>query len=261
LPEHFPLRTSFRWGGPTAFLGENLELLARQETEDIHVSITKDTADTPSFTSTIRSNPSSEEFQTEYLDRLAEAMETIGGDTKDKVLPLPYATDCFVCGTEREDPGLTRKFYCLDAKGVMIAFTSIGLDPDDQNKLFRFQLDENQVHPGVLAAMLDETMGWAGFVRARHGGVTVKLDVDYFRPVDRGEKMLCFGICSGIRGKMANRRFWFCEGGILPIGEGDLSPIMRASGQWLAVPRLTDEMRKHLRPAAWLDRWFGPEGP
>jgi hypothetical protein len=54
--------------------------------------------------------------------------------------------------------------------------------------------------------------------------------------------------------------FWFSDGGILPMGERDLPPIMRASGQWLAMPDLTDEMRKHLRPGEWLDKWFAPEG-
>jgi len=28
----------------------------------------------------------------------------------------------------------------------------------------------------------------------------------------------------------------------------------------MAMPDLTDEMKKHLRPAEWLDKWFAPEG-
>jgi hypothetical protein len=148
----------------------------------------------------------------------------------------------------------------VDARGEQIVFTSIGLDPDDQGKVFRFQIDDALMHPGVLAAILDETMGWGGFIRARQGGMTVKLDVDFLRPAERGEKMLCLGTCSGTRGKKATRLFWYSEGGILPMGERDLPPIVRAKGQWLAMPALTDEMRKHLRPAEWLDRWFAPEG-
>ncbi len=257
--QSFPVRASFRWGGPTVSLGNKLETAAQRVGEEIRVAITKDAEDTPSFSATIRSIPPSEQTETEHLDNLTEAMEAIGRDTKDNVFPLPYATDFFVCGSEREHPGLTRKFYCLDAKGEQIVFTSIGLDPDDQNKVFQFQLDDTPIHPGVLAAILDETRGWGGFITARHGGMTVKLDVDFLRPVDRGEKMLCYGICSGTRGKSAGRMFWFSEGGVLPMGEGDLPPIMRASGQWLAMPGLTEEMRKHLRPAEWLDRWFAPQ--
>ena len=258
--EGFPVRASFRWGGPTVWLGDNLQLAAEQQAEAVEVRITKDAEDTPSFSATIRPLQASEENETEHLDMLTEAMETIGRDTRENVIPLPYAANCFVCGSEREHPGLTRRFYCLDAKGTQIVFTSMGLDPEDQNTLFRFQLDDTQIHLGVLAAVLDETMGWGGFVRARQGGMTVKLDVDFLRPVDRGEKMLCFGTCSGTRGKQASRMFWFSEGGILPMGEGELPPIMRARGQWLAMPELTDEMKRHLRPPEWLDRWFTPEG-
>jgi acyl-coenzyme A thioesterase PaaI-like protein len=257
-PERFPVRTSFRWGGATVSLGDNLEIVARKEADSIQVSITKDAESLPSFSATIRSLSSSEDIETNHLDILTDAMETIGRDTKDKVLPLPYATNCFVCGSEREHPGLMRRFYCLDAKGVKVVFTSVGLEPDDQSKVFRFLLDDELIHPGVLAAILDETMGWGGFVQARQGGMTVKLDVDILRPVDRGEKILCFGICSGTRGKDPSRMFWFSEGGILPMGEGNLSPIMRARGQWLAMPDLTDQMKKHLSPPEWLDRWFAP---
>ena len=259
-PDAFPIRASFRWGGPTVTLGDCLEIAARTEGEETRVAITKDAEETPSFSVTIRPIPSSEETETGHFDNLTEAMEKIGRDTKDNVLPLPYATNCFVCGSEREHPGLTRRFYCLDAIGEQIVFTSIGLDPDDQNEVFRFRFDDAPVHPGVLAAILDETMGWGGFVKTRHGGMTVKLDVDFLRPVERGEKMLCYGLCSGTRGKSASRMFWFSEGGILPMGEGDLPPIVRASGQWLAMPDLTDEMKKHLQPAEWLDKWFAPEG-
>ena len=257
-PEGLPVRASFRWGGPTVCLGEALEIAARPDGEGIRVSIRKNAEDTPSFSATIHSIPSSGEAETEPLDNLAEAMERIGRDTKDHVVPLPYAADCFVCGSERKHPGLTRRFYCLDAKGTQIVFTSIGLDPEDQSKIFRFELDDALLHPGVLAAILDETMGWGGFVRARQGGMTVKLDVDFLRPVDRREKMLCYGICYGTRGRSGTRMFWYSEGGILPMGEGGLAPIARARGQWLAMPDLTDEMRKHLRPAEWMDRWFAP---
>lgn len=257
-PRDFPVRASFRWGGPTIALGDQLEISAQAEGDQIRTAITKEAEQTPSFSATIHSLSSSEETDVAHLDRLTEAVEAIGRDTKDTVLPLPYATNCFVCGSEREHPGLNRRFYCLDAKGAQIVFTSIGLDPDDQNRVFNFQLDDSSMHPGVLAAILDETMGWGGFVRARHGGMTVKLDVDFLRPAERGEKMLCYGVCSGTRGKTASRMFWFSEGGILPMGEGDLPPIMRASGQWLAMPDLTEEMKKHLRPAEWLDRWFAP---
>ncbi len=256
-PGGSPVRASFRWGGPSVSLGDELSVATRKEGGAILASITRVGEAGPSFSATL-GPPPGEETETLRLESLTEAMEAVGTDTKDHVLPLPYATNCFVCGAGREHPGLTRRFYCLQAAETRIVFTPIGLDPDDQSQVSLFQIDDDLIHPGALAAILDETMGWGGFVQARHGGMTVKLDVDFLRPAERGEKMLCYGLCSGTRGKNPNRMFWFAEGGILPMGEGDLPPIMRATGQWLAMPDLTEEMRKHLRPAAWLDRWFEP---
>ena len=124
----------------------------------------------------------------------------------------------------------------------------MGLEEDDQNRLSRFQLADGQIHPGPLAAVLDETLGWGGFVRTRQGGVTVRLELDIMRAVEPGEKLLALGTCTGVRGKSAQRMFWFSEGGILPMGEEDLSPVMLARGQWLAVPELTEQMPGQLIP-------------
>lgn len=255
----FPVRTSFRWGGPPLSLGKEVQLTAARQGEEIRVAVTTEAEETPSFSGVLRSAAPADEIENDQIDRLAQAMEAIGRETKDNVLPLPYAAHCFVCGSERQHPGLTRKFHCLDEEGVQVVFTTIGLDPEDRKQVCRFRLEETLIHPGVLAAILDETMGWGGFVRSRQGGMTVKLDIDFLRPAEEGEKMLCYGICSGMRGKSASRMFWFSEGGILPMGEEDLPPIIRASGQWLAMPDLTEEMKKHLRPAEWLDRWFGSD--
>ncbi len=258
-PDRYPLRVSFRWGGNTLLLGEEAEILAQEDADRVQVSIRKGETETASFTSTIRHGLAPEEVETDLLDRFAEAMERIGRETRENVYPLPTARNCFVCGTHREKPGLTRKFYCLDLQGEQIVFTSLGLDPDDQERLFQFRLHDGHLHPGILAAVLDEAMGWGGFIHTRQGGMTVKLDIDVLRPAEKGEKMLCFGACAGTRGKRADRMFWFSEGGVLPMGEGELKPIMLARGQWLAMPRLTEEMRRELSPAGRLDRWFSSE--
>jgi acyl-coenzyme A thioesterase PaaI-like protein len=137
----------------------------------------------------------------------------------------------------------------------------VGLDPDDQDRFHRFRLDDGQAHPGTLVALLDETLGWSGFLRTRQGGVTVRLEVDILRPVDPGEKLLCFGVCTGTRGRDPQRQFWFAEGAVLPMGDDDFSPVMTARGQWMSIPKLTDEMKRHLMPREWLLPWFAPDGP
>ncbi len=259
LPERYPLHVSFRWGGTAIPLGQRAIVHVQQKADTIDGWIKEDKDALPALKATIGPGLSSPGIENKTFDKLAMIMESIDQEAKEKALPLPYSHSCFVCGTERDYPGLERKFYCLEGKEKQIVFTSLGLDPDDQNRLFRFRLedDHDQIHPGVLAAVLDETLGWSGFLHTRQGGMTVKLEIDLLRPMEKEEKILSFGSCSGTRGNSPNRLFWFSEGGILPIGEEKLSPIMLARGQWLAVPRLTEEMEQQLVPKEWLKKWFG----
>ncbi len=52
----------------------------------------------------------------------------------------------------------------------------------------RFQSWEGMVHGGVVALMLDEAMGWAGW-HAGHPGVTGRLQVRYREPLRVGERV------------------------------------------------------------------------
>jgi len=250
-----PIRTSFRWGGPTLLLGDEVQVLARREQAGVHGSICKRDETSPSLTAWIDRGPA--RFGLEDLDPIQQTLEGIGKDAKDKVIPLPYSSNCFVCGSNRADPGLQRRFYCLEDGQQRVIFTPMGLDPEDEAKFSWYRLSEEELHPGAMAAILDEVLGWSGFLATRQGGVTVKLEIDFLRPVDLGERMLCFGSCVRVRGRNPQRLFWYSVGGILPFGSTDLSPIVLAKGQWLAVPNLTEEMKNHLMPAGWLERWFG----
>lgn len=252
-----PIRASFRWGGPTLLLGDEVQVLARKEGGAIHGSIRKKEEKSPSLEARIDTGPA--RCRLEDLDPIPQTMELLGKDARDRIIPLPYSRNCFVCGSHRTHPGLERKFFCLEAGEQRVVYTPMGLDPNDDNRLFWFRLSEAELHPGAPAAILDEVLGWSGFLSTRQGGVTVRLEIDFFRPVDLGERMLCFGTCTRVRGKNPHRLFWYAVGGILPFGGTDLSPIVLARGQWLAVPKLTEEMKTHLAPSDWLARWF--DGP
>ncbi|MEW6442129.1 MAG: hypothetical protein AB1640_14425 [bacterium] len=248
------IRASFRWGGPGLFLGDLVRIRTRKEAGAIRASVTRPDAASPSLTAAIDSGPA--RCSLEEMDPVLHMMEALGRDARDKVIPLPYASQCFVCGNERSHPGLGRRFYCLEDETSRIVFTSMGIDPEDESRLFWFRLSDQELHPGALASVLDETLGWSGFLATRQGGITVKLDIDFLRRVEIGERMICFAACTAVRGRSPERLFWYAAGGIVPLGGTDLSPIALAKGQWLAVPRLTEEMKNHLRPAAWLERWF-----
>ncbi len=249
------VRTSFRWGGPTLFLGDEILIAARREPAGIEGSVRKKGETRPTLTARIDQGPP--KLSLKDLDPIPEIMEGLAREGVEKTVPLPYSQNCFVCGSGRSLPGLERRFYCLENSDHRVVFTLAGLDPDDDERFFWFRISDDEVHPGALASVLDETLGWSGFVAARQGGVTVRLEIDFFRPVDLGERLLFFGVCTRIRGSSPHRLFWYAAGGILPFGTGaDLAPVALAAGQWLAVPKLTEEMKRHLAPAEWVSRWF-----
>jgi uncharacterized protein (TIGR00369 family) len=80
-------------------------------------------------------------------------------------------TGCFGCGPD--NPRGLRLEFLRDGDAV-VSHTSLGLE---------YAGYRNFVHGGVIAAILDEAMGWALLhLRGRYG-VTRSLTVDYRRPV------------------------------------------------------------------------------
>jgi len=253
---HAPLRVGFRLGGPSLSIHDSVEVGARRENGTIRGWVTKQGQAASSLQAVIDPLPGGDGAIQPDMERFRAALEGVGAGGGTASIPLPYSKACFVCGSERGAPGLERRFFCIEGGSPRITFTYVGLDPDDRDRFHRFRLSDGQAHPGTLIAVLDETLGWSGFVENLQGGVTVRLEVEIRRPADPAETMLCFGICTGTRGRDPERRFWFSEGAILPMGDDNPEPIVTARGQWLSIPKLTDEMRRHLTPRAWLDRWF-----
>lgn len=48
----------------------------------------------------------------------------------------------------------------------------------------RFQGYLNVLHGGIQAALMDEIASWTVYVKAKRAGVTSKMEIRYFRPVD-----------------------------------------------------------------------------
>lgn len=93
---------------------------------------------------------------------------------------------CFGCGPLNPD-GLQLKFE-PGADGS-VAFYQV---PE------RFQSWAGMTHGGVVALMLDEAVGWAGW-HAGHPGVTGRLQVSYRRPLKLGERVRIVGKVENVR--------------------------------------------------------------
>lgn len=92
---------------------------------------------------------------------------------------LPHSSGCFCCGDENACGVRARFFVEGDAVKADVVL------PRHLNGY------KNVAHGGVLAALLDESMGWAATVFGREHPmyVTGELTVKYLRPVPVGEEI------------------------------------------------------------------------
>jgi uncharacterized protein (TIGR00369 family) len=110
---------------------------------------------------------------------------------------LPNYSKCFVCGDDNPR-GLDVRFEVEDG-AVSTRFV-----PGADHMGYR-----GRAHGGVLAALLDETMGWAPCVLKKRFCVAVELCVRFLKPVPIGKPLI-------IRGQMTadRRRLWETRGEI-----------------------------------------------
>jgi acyl-coenzyme A thioesterase PaaI-like protein len=131
---------------------------------------------------------------------------------------IPHSTGCFLCGDENAC-GVRTKFY---VEGDAVC-TRIALPPHVNGY-------RNVAHGGVIAALLDESMGWAATV---FGGLqrmylTGELTVKYLAPVPVGEEI-------EVRSRLVE------DAGRIAYGEGELlcggKVLVRAKGKFLPMSR------------------------
>jgi uncharacterized protein (TIGR00369 family) len=131
---------------------------------------------------------------------------------------LPHSTGCFLCG-EDNPAGARARFFV--SEGEVRGSVTI---PRHMNGY------KNVAHGGVLAALLDETMGWAAtvFGKTHPMFVTAELTVRYLLPVPVGEEI-------SVRSRLVKDvgRLAYCEGELLlgdevcVRGAGKFSPLSR----------------------------------
>ena len=142
---------------------------------------------------------------------------------------LPHSSGCFLCGEE-------------NPSGVRTRFFVEGAEVRGQVALPRHMNGYRDVaHGGVLAALLDETMGWAATVFGKRHPmyVTAELTVKYVAPVPVGEKIEVHSRLIEDAGRLA-----YCEGEILHAGRA----CVRARGKFAPMsPEGTAEVMPYLK--------------
>ncbi|MBI2433310.1 MAG: PaaI family thioesterase [Candidatus Hydrogenedentes bacterium] len=134
--------------------------------------------------------------------------------TPDRVY-LPNSEACFVCGEENR-AGLQVRFYVEDD------VVKMPLTVREHHCGYK-----NVVHGGVVAAALDETMGWAAARSIKRMCITGELTVRYLQPVPADRELTVCG-----RTVRAHRRMVQTEG---HIEDSQGAILARAEGRFLPL--------------------------
>ncbi|MBU6427922.1 MAG: PaaI family thioesterase, partial [Cyanobacteria bacterium REEB65] len=95
--------------------------------------------------------------------------------------PLSWHGSCLTCGTMEGDPEGVRYFVAEDGSALAeVALTE------------RFEGAPGHAHGGSLAAIMDETMGWAVWL-AGYRALAAKLEIDYRVPTPLHVPLVCKG--------------------------------------------------------------------
>jgi hypothetical protein len=249
----YPLSADFRMGGSSVKIGDRL-IVKVSEAEGGAAGIISATPDSlPYISASIRYRDAGSHKR----DLLASCIPGRISEIENKLMPLPHYKNCFVCGVGRSDPGLKRRFYLLNTKqSEKIVVSMVGFDTLDSETFYLFQRN-NITHPVASLALLDETMGWAGFMASASGGVTVRISYTLYRDIHVGERFVVFGRGDKVKGDVGTRILLWASGGLAIVNsDGSFETVIAASGQWLGVPELTRQMKKELIPKELTARAF-----
>ena len=129
---------------------------------------------------------------------------------------------CFVCGTNNA-LGTHATFYeCENETGEQVLLAVVDPKPEHQSY-------PNRMHGGVIAALLDETIGRAQSIGKENiWGVTIELTTRFRKPVPLDQTIYIEGKITG-----TNSRGFEGEGRILTA---DGTVCVTAAGKYLNVP-------------------------
>jgi hypothetical protein len=251
----YPIHVDFNMGGARPRIGDKAAVEVSSRDGGAEGSILLDEQPLPYITADIS-------FPSDDPDRrilVASYMPPAFPEIENKLIQLPYYKNCFVCGAERRHPGLNRKFFFLSGtEAGKIVVSPAGFNEEDARTFCRFRKG-NFIHPMAFLALLDETMGWASIMLTGSGAVSVRIDFTFYRDVAVSEKIMAFGRGERVRGKAGSRLLSWASGGIAVVKEdGNLEVVMTASGQWMGIPALTEQLKTELIPKEWVHRIFEP---
>jgi uncharacterized protein (TIGR00369 family) len=129
--------------------------------------------------------------------------------------PLPNSAGCFVCGGGNPR-GLGVRFH---VEGQVVVTEWV---PHQDHCGYN-----DRVHGGVMAALLDETMGWAPCVVKHRFCVAAEIVIRYLKPLPIGQPVRVWGEMTADRGRLCETRGEIVDeaGTVYARGTGKYSPL------------------------------------
>lgn len=240
----FPLKIEFRMGGASAKIGDAVLLRVWQKEGGAEGEISVNNAPHPYISAKIFYGEDDGDLKEAFHRYMPGSIDDMGQIKTD----MPNYRDCFVCGLQRQEPGLKRRFQVLDKDRHLLAISHVGFKDSDQEDFFWCRRGKD-LHPLGLLALLDETMGWGGFLLSGQGGVSVRFSFVFLRDIRIGEKIIAFGRGENMKGNIEKRLMFWSSGGIAAVdADGRFEMAAASSGQFLARPELTEQMKTNLFP-------------
>lgn len=248
-----PLSADFRMGGARVRTGDEVNVKVSPTESGAEGIIIVEGNEFPYISATVGYRNNDSHRKDVFASYIPDNFSYI----ENNLIQLPHYRNCFVCGVERSSPGLKRGFYLLnDYRSGKLVVSTVGFEDGDKETFYLFQRN-SIIHPLALLALLDETMGWAGFMASASGAVTVRIGFTFYRDVHVGEKLVVLGRGEKVRGDISSRLFYWTSGGVAVVDdEGKLEIVIAASGQYMGVADLTTQMKTELIPEEFTSRAF-----
>ncbi|ABW67117.1 hypothetical protein Dole_1311 [Desulfosudis oleivorans Hxd3] len=248
----YPVQCSFRMGGSEVRVGDAVTVEAVPTGSGISGRVIPEGSETPYITAEIGCGVENPEPEDGFREYIPENFSRLSG----RLEHIPYYLNCFVCGVNRSAPGLKRQFHLWESPHGSIACAFSGFNTEDPETIHRFSR-KGWLHPITQLAVLDETMGWGGFLAFANGGVSVRLNFTLLRKIGVDEKIVFFGRGEKVKGKIDKRMFFWASGcGAVVRDDGALEVVTASSGQWYALKSLTDQMENELIPKEQTQKIF-----
>jgi hypothetical protein len=242
--ELFPLQVHFRMGGASARIGDRVMIRTWPMPGGAEGEISINGAAHPYISASVVFQKDDNALRETFASYMPLSMDDMGQVRAD----MPNYKNCFVCGLERREPGLRRRFKVLERNGQQLAMAPVGFSESDREDFFWCRRGDF-LHPLAQLALMDETMGWAGFLLSGHGGVSVRFSFVILRDIQIHEKFIVFGRGEQVKGNIEKRMMFWSSGGIAAVkDDGALEMVAASSSQVLILPELTEQMKTSLFP-------------